>query len=272
MSAFGVINAIRGIKPGATVLARAISDQGTPVPALVEQRFGRGRAAALLVGDLWKWEMHRQAVAQSDFAKAWRQTVRWLVSDVPKRIETAVTPASGSEASTGAVCVVVQVRDPVYAPLDNATVTVKVRTPKVKPSDEETVATLRAEASLSKPGQYETTFIPRVPGMYRAEILVKGPDGVDIGQSEAGWTSDPAAEEFRLLQPDKALLQRIAAETGGQVIQPDELDGFASSLPTRQAQVMEPHVEPFWHQSWVFLFAIVCLGLEWGLRRWRGLA
>src|SRR6185436_17592928 len=46
MPEFQTLNAVRGIKPGATILARAAVGE-TTVPALVEQRFGRGRAAAL---------------------------------------------------------------------------------------------------------------------------------------------------------------------------------------------------------------------------------
>jgi hypothetical protein len=42
-------------------------------------------------------------------------------------------------------------------------------------------------------------------------------------------------------------------------------------LPLRHAEVMEPYVQPFWHQSWVFLAVIGFLAMEWGLRRWRGL-
>ena len=42
MPAFQTLNAVRGIKPGATVLARAMVDGGIPVPALVEQHFGQG--------------------------------------------------------------------------------------------------------------------------------------------------------------------------------------------------------------------------------------
>ncbi|HVT83543.1 MAG TPA: glutamine amidotransferase, partial [Phycisphaerae bacterium] len=266
MPAFTVMNSIRGIKPGATVLARAMSDKGAAVPALVEQRFGRGRAAALLIGDLWKWDLGRPAPGQSDMQKAWRQMIRWMVSDVPKRIEAAVTASNDGEDAAGTMRIAVQVRSEVYAPLDNATVMVKVTLPDKK------AVQLRAEASLGKPGEYATAYIPREPGAYRAEITVTGADGAEIGQTAAGWTSDPAAEEFRVLAPDRALLERIASATGGQVIAANALGSFAASLPTRHAQITEPYVEPLWHQPWVFLGAIVLLGAEWALRRWRGLA
>jgi uncharacterized membrane protein len=265
MPTFGIVNAVRGIKPGATVLARAVTDTGIPVPALVEQRFGQGRTAALLIGDLWRWEMHRPADTQTDFEKAWRQTVRWLVAEVPQRLEVAANANATGEEAAGAMRITVQVRDPVFAPLDNATIQLKVTGPDGK------AVPLHAEASLRKPGQYETAYIPRQAGPYRVQVAASGPDGSDLGQTETGWASDPAAEEFRDLRPNRALLERIANATGGQMIADGELDKFASTLARRHAQITEPYVEPFWHQSWVFLVAILCLCAEWGLRRWKGL-
>jgi uncharacterized membrane protein len=266
MPNFAILNAVRGIKPGATVLARAITDAGLPVPALVEQRFGQGRAAALLIGDLWSWEMRRPVNTVTDFEKAWRQTVRWLVSDVPRRLTAAASPSADAADASGTMRVVVQVRDPVFAPLDNATALVTITPPDGK------AIHLRAEPSLTSPGQYETpAYVPREPGAYRAQVTVSAPDGGDLGQTTTGWASDPAAEEFRVLQPNRALLERIAAATGGQVIAANSLANFASSLPIRHAQITEPYVQPFWHQSWVFLIAIALLAAEWGLRRWKGL-
>ena len=56
-------------------------------PALVVQPFGRGRVGAVLISDLWRWNLQRKDHKESDLDKAWRQTVRWLVSDVPQPVE-----------------------------------------------------------------------------------------------------------------------------------------------------------------------------------------
>jgi uncharacterized membrane protein len=273
MPPFQSLNPIRGIKPGATVLARvtpltasAGSDASIDgIPALVEQRFGQGRVGAMLIGDLWRWEMHRPEAAQSDYEKAWRQTVRWLVGDVPKRVEVAIDSRREADDANGTLRVVSQVRDPAYLPLDNATVTMKITPPDGKPVE------IRAQPSERLPGRYEATYVPRQPGAYRVEVSAAAPDGSDAGQAQAGWTSDPAAEEFRDLQPDNALLQRIASSTGGEVVKAADLDPFVATLPSRHAKITEPFIRPFWHQSWIFLLAIACLAAEWGLRRWKGL-
>jgi uncharacterized membrane protein len=265
MPPFQILNSVRGIKPGATVLARASTENGTPVPALVEQRFGRGRVAALLIGDLWRWDLHRPADAPSDMEKAWRQTIRWLVGEVPQRVEVTATPRRDADDAEGTLVLAVQVRDPAYAPLDNAAVTIKVTGPDGKAID------LRTDPSANESGRYEAIYGPRQAGAYRAQVAALGPDGVEIAQTQTGWTADPAAEEFRELQPNRELLNRIATATGGEVVRLADIDSFVKTLPSRHAQVTEPFVQPAWHQSWVFLIAIACLAAEWGLRRWKGL-
>ena len=50
-------------------------------PALVTQRFGRGRTASMLIGDFWQSGLGDEK-RQADLLKAWRQIVRWLVADV----------------------------------------------------------------------------------------------------------------------------------------------------------------------------------------------
>jgi uncharacterized membrane protein len=266
MPAFQTLNPIRGIKPGATVLARAeVENSNNPVPALVEQRFGQGRVAALLIGDLWRWGLRRPANTESDLEKAWRQTIRWLVAEVPQRVEVTASPRRDPQDPEGSLTLGVQVRDPTYAPLDNATVNIRVTGPDNKTLE------LRAEAGERQPGRYEALYVPRQDGAYRAEVTALAPDGSEVGRAQTGWTSDPAAEEFKDLRPNAQLMDRMARATGGQVIKASDLDSFVASLPTRNAQITEPYIRPLWHQSWVFLLAIACLAAEWGLRRWKGL-
>lgn len=265
MPGFNIINPVRGIKPGATVLARAEIENSEPVPALVEQRFGRGRSAALLIGDLWRWDLHRPANSENDLAKAWRQTFRWLLSEVPQRLEISTAGQLRSEDPEGAMRLQIRVRDAAYAPLDNATVNLKITSPDGKSID------LSTEPGDREAGVYEAVYVPRQTGAYLMHAAVTGPDGADVGQAEAGWTSDPAAEEFQNLKPNRALLDRIAKSTGGQVIRPADMDSFVATLPTLHAQITEPYIRPFWHQAGIFLLAILCLTAEWGLRRWQGL-
>jgi hypothetical protein len=267
MPAFYTMNQVRGIKPGATVLARAEIEGGggATVPALVEQHFGQGRTAALLIGDLWRWSLRRPDKAEDDLPKAWRQIVRWMVAEVPKRVDCAIAPGGCDDGPDGTLRLSVRVRDPAYAPLDNATVNVRITGPGGESVE------LRGEPSERQSGLYETVYVPRQPGAYRAQVTAAAPDGSDAGTLATGWTSDPAAEEFHDLRSNRALLERLASATGGQVVKSSDVQSLVESLPTRKAAITEPYVRPVWHQPWVFLLAIACVTAEWGLRRWKGM-
>jgi hypothetical protein len=150
--------------------------------------------------------------------------------------------------------------------LDNATVKVHVQGP-----DGESLE-LTAAASGDAAGSYEVSYAPRAPGAYRLRVEVQAADGSLVGSAEAGCAADPAAEEFRRLRVNRELLERLAVETGGEVVAEDELDAFVASLPNRKVPVVERWTYPLWHQSWMFVLAICCFAGEWGLRRWKGLA
>lgn len=263
MPAFHVLNQSGGLKPGATVLANVTRYDGQLHPALVAQRFGKGQVATLLIGDLWRWSLGRKENEQDDLAKTWRQTVRWLVSDVPGRVELATRRASSQ--SGGAVELTAQVRDEEYEPLDNGSVEFTVWSPDGSQVE------LRGEPSSETAGVYMASYLPRQSGAYRVQASVTAPDGSTVGTQETGWTAEPAAEEFRRLTPNHHLLSEIAQATGGEVLSMDGLERFVASLPNRKIPITEPWIHPFWQKPWLFLLAVACLIAEWGLRRWKGL-
>lgn len=92
-----------------------------------------------------------------------------------------------------------------------------------------------------------------------------------MGRGVSGWTADLAADEFKSLVPNLPLLETIAKETGGHVLQMSDLAAFAKSLPEKSAPIMETVARPIWHTPLLFGIALACLAAEWGLRRWKGL-
>ncbi|HXP63408.1 MAG TPA: glutamine amidotransferase [Dongiaceae bacterium] len=267
---FQVLNRVHGVKPGASVIATVQDEAGRSFPALVVQRFGRGRTVALTVGDMWRWGL-RDADAHRDLDKAWRQLMRWLVTDVPNRVDLAAERQP--EDPNGAVSLRVRVRDPKFQPLDNASVSLEVQPVMVEAAAEPMTNSirLRAEPSAAEPGLYEAAYLPRATGGYKVTAWVTNSAGLEVGRAEAGWSTDLAAEEFRCLTPNIALLESLAAKTGGEIVGPDALGRFARRVPQRPAPVMEAWTYPLWHTPAVFGFALACLLGEWGLRRWKGL-
>jgi hypothetical protein len=270
MPAFEVVNRVRALKPGASVIATVRDEKGTELPALAVQRFGRGRTGALMVGDLWRWGM-RDPAAREDMDRAWRQLVRWLIADVPLRVQVTTEPIAAD--ANGAVRVQVRVRDEKFQPVDDAQVKVEVEPVVFTGTGGAAGATIKLEAEpdLAEPGLYQITYVPRQTGGYRATATVKNHTGADLGRGEAGWSTDLAAEEFRSLVPNVALLEEIARKTGGQMVAAGELEKFVRRLPELRAPVMETWSYPAWHTPLMFGFALACLLAEWGLRRWKGM-
>ncbi len=262
MPGFQTVNRVAAIKPGARVLSQVQSPDGQLHPALVVQHFGNGRSAALLIGDFWRWHLRRKTKENEDLLKSWRQTLRWLVADVPERIEATVQRKLDEPSQP--VELLIKVHDEQYRPLDNANVIVKISAPGGKE------ITLTAEPTETT-GEYLVTYVPRSPGVYRAKITATAADASEVGQREAGWVAEPATEEFRTLKPNRELLERLARETGGEVIEPDDLEDFVASLPNRKVPVTQQRINPIWHTWPVFLCALGLLVTEWGLRRVKGL-
>jgi len=270
MPPFRVLNRVRGAKPGASVIASGRDEAGNEVPALVVQRFGRGRTAALLAGDFWRWGM-RDADRQEQMGKAWRQLARWLVADVPERVQLDVEPLPGD--AVGTVTLSVRVRDPRFQPVDEAGVTVDVEPVRFAGEEADNVEPirLRAEPALGEAGLYTVQYVPRRNGGFRARAVALDQTGAELGRTEAGWSSDLAGEEFRSLTPNVALLEQLARATGGEVIDAENLEAFVRTLPERRAPMMELRAQPLWHTPLMFALALACLLAEWGLRRWKGL-
>jgi uncharacterized membrane protein len=264
MNGFHTLSQVSRSKPGASVLAQVRDASGKEMPALVAQPFGKGRSSALLLGDFWRWGLRRDDARQDDFERSWRQMVRWLVADVPGRVDVQATPNADEALPT--IDLTVRASDAEYLPLDNATVTLRI----TRPNKEE--LSLTAEPDPREAGQYIAKYVPREAGAFRAMATVTSPDGSPVGNREVGWCVQPQADEFARLEPNRELLENIAKRTQGEMVSAEKLSQFVSDLPSRNAPSMEAWVSPLWHRGWYFAFAITCLAAEWGLRRRYGLA
>lgn len=266
MTDFRVLNRVRSAKPAARTVATIERAGAEPIPALIVQRIGNGRSAALTVGDIWRWGF-QDAEAREDMDKFWRQTLRWLVADVPGRIAIQVADERDQAAET--MPLRVRVRDRNFEPMDNVSVAIEVDQPQGQ--------TLRLTAMpvAGESGLFESTYVPRISGGYLARATITDANGAEIGSAEAGWATDLEAREFRSIKANRPLLEQIARQTGGRVVEIGELESFARSLPNRKAPITTVWVRPLWDLPGilpvVFMLLLLCLAVEWTLRRWKGM-
>lgn len=283
MPAFRVFNRAVSIKAGASVVAvagRAQDDEAQALPALAVQRYGLGRVAAMTVGDLWRWGL-KDPNMHEDMDKFWRQTLRWLVADVPNRISLAIKSPEDSAAqkpgqANQAVVLQIRVRDKKYEPVENVSVAIEVSTPEAQKVQ------LNAEPAMSgstpqdsEAGLFEAVYVPHCDGSYMARAVVTDADGLQAGDAQVGWTVDLEAKEFRSIGTNRSLLEKIAQQTGGRMVELDALSRFARDLPGRKAPITETWITPVWDLKGImpafFLLALMCFIGEWALRRWKGM-
>jgi hypothetical protein len=257
------VNHVASVKPGARVMAMLDNPRSEPLPAVVAQRYGAGRSLAVLVGDLWRWSLQRPKGAEDDLGKMWRQNVRWLVSDIPQRLEVGI--AARDDGPSATVDLTIRVRDREYQPQENADLQVTVQQP-----DGESII-IDIQPSLEKIGVFTGSFVSRQSGGYRAEVIRKNADDGKPERTTVGWTSNPAADEFREIGLGRSSMQALAEETGGEIVAIEDLEEFAAGLANRPVPITETWTFPLWHRSWMLLLVLACLVGEWGLRRLRGL-
>ena len=267
MPGFYSVNQTFSIKPGASILATISNgDEGNALPALAAQRFGEGRVVALTIADMWRWGM-RDEEAAKDLQRSWRQLMRWLVVDVPDRIQ--ITATSDAER----IKLEVRVKDRAFHSMDDAMVKIEITSPDGKKSS------LFGEPSLKEAGLFEAEFFPRESGAYRATAEVQATNVADAVQTSAilgtkttGWVHDPLPAEYAVMKPGRDWMERIAQESGGQMLMLSELSQLPELMKNIRVPVEETVTEPLWHAPWVFALVLALLSLEWVLRRKGGMA
>ncbi len=291
MPGFVTLNAASFIRPGAVVMAKVSDSGGNEFPALVTQRFGRGRSAALCIGDFWRWRMNEGRRRLQDFAldarnpldrpiaagedpeedlndhaRACRQMVRWLVGDVPKRLDVSVEPQP--ELGLGTVRLVADLKGRDFELREDA----DVRFVVTKPNGEKVEIT--GEPAEDEIGRFEVVMSAVDAGAYTAEVSATVNDAEAEPEElsgSIGWASQPDQEEMASVTVNTRFLTDVATATGGHVVALKDLDAFVDDLSHTDAPLVEVWSWPIWHQWWVFGMAVGCFVTDWTLRRRQGL-
>lgn len=261
MTPFFAVNQISAIKPGASILSTVTDSEQRVLPALITQRYGEGKSAALTIGDIWRWAM-KDSEQQAEVGKMWRQLLRWTVTDVPSRVE--VEKEELSEGAIPLTRISVQVRNQVFEPQDDATVFLSVK------DLDGTSRNITAEPSLDQPGLFTAEYLSEDSGGYRIEARVVDGEGKEIGKGEVARALNSEAEEFARLGPDPSLLAPLASMSGGKLLTIAEIGQLPAMLKELDIPVIEVKQTPLWHTPWLFLIALLCFLGEWALRRRHG--
>ena len=267
LPALAVVNPVRALKPGATLLLAGDVEGdagGAPLALLSHHRFGRGRVAVMPVRDLWRWRMHADvALEDRTHELLWRRLLRWLAREVPEPVEVTVTPRVAAPGQT--VEVRARVRDAAFEVHEGSTAEVAHTTPLGE------IATRTLAFRPGPDAAFTGSITPAETGRHEVVLRALFPDGREA-EARGGVLVTEDAQEFRSAGLDASLLRRIAARTGGSYRAAADADGLAGRVAATAPSGERRQRVALWNAPALLLAMLALACGEWWLRRQRRLA
>ena len=247
-------------KSGAVILAEAVPDDGRRYPALVWQRFGRGRTVLFATDASWRWRMDADH-ANHSHEVIWRQMVHSLIQETPAQV--SVSAEKSLYVDEQHVRLMAQVYDEDFQPVNAATAVATIYPPDGPPQE------LTLAPSLQEDGVFRAEWDAASPGVYRVELAARLGEK-EIGKSSAYFQRADGQIEYFSPEQNTGLLKRLAEQTGGKYYPLEEAKALPEQLTYSPAGISAPEVRDLWDLPAWFLLLFLLKGTEWVFRkRWR---
>ncbi len=252
--------------PGSEVLAIHSSDVNLAQPRsiFVTRLQGAGRIFYSATDETWRW---RYKVADKFHTRLWNQISRWIMR-TPYVVESEYVSLDAGRMT--------------YAP--GQAIEIRCR---LKREDGTPLVDADVEAAIQRNGQNELmlrlTADSEVPGVYRGTATQLPPGDYTVSVSASGVPRDATAVETRFVvartdsqelddqTSDMATLRRIAELTDGKCIPENEISSLLDQLkPLSQGRIVESEILLWQSYAW-FLPILLCLSMEWWIRKRVGL-
>ena len=160
------------------------------------------------------------------------------------------------------VRLVAELRNERFEPINDASVELRIA-PQAEPAFVQPM-----QPSGQGDGRYVASVDAATAGLYRIEMTARA-GGREVGNATTHvLRNDGVAEHFATHQ-HRAVLERLAAMTGGRYWPLAELEGLAAAIPYSKAGVIERQTLDLWNLPIVFLVLLALKLGEWLLRlRW----
>ena len=264
MPPVSAVNSVREAKPGATVLLNGTDDKRQDQIVLAYQRYGRGKAVAMPIQDSWMWKMDAKvAVSDTTHAMFWRRLVRWLVDGVPEQVN--ITTTNDRVEPGEPIKLNAEVLDSAYVEVNDSRVVAQVTSPSGKTTE------IPIEWTVTKDGEYRTTFVPDESGIYDIKVSADR-DQKALGAAEMHVRVSAGDAEYFDAGMRAPLLKRIAETTGGRFFTPANAVSLPEAISYAGRGVTVVEERELWDMPALFLVLVGFIAAEWGYRRMRGLA
>jgi hypothetical protein len=254
-------------KPAATVLVEASRQANSfgPLIVIAEQTVGRGRVVFVGTDTLWKWQMLGPTTegGLTPPHLFWQQALRALAPTRPQGgpVNLFLQPErSRYEAGQRAV---------VRAEIDSAKALAQPTWQAAVTLPDGRTLPLSFAVDATNPNVASAEFETGKPGAYQvtASVLTQGKT---VADSTTVIDVDEARGERDGTPVDVANLTRIAAATGGTVVDPGDPETWPASSVHERERVPQTKMIDFWNGYSLLLALCVLLGVDWLLRLLRG--
>jgi uncharacterized membrane protein len=248
-------------KPAALVLVTHPTQTGSdgPIPLMLYQFVGSGKAMLNAVDDTWRW---RFRVGDKYFGRYWIQTIRFLArSKLLGQRQAEVQTDRRRYQRNDPVVVRVRFPNPALAPASRE-VTVEI---EKKDGSGPRKLVLRAPDN-SPANLFEGVLPQAIEGDYTVRLLP--PPVLEGGLPSTTFRVDPPAGEMERVQMNEAELIRTASLSSGAFYVPTDTTKLLSSLPKPQKVPLDtdPPI-PLWNTWPVLALFLGILVAEWVLRK-----
>jgi uncharacterized membrane protein len=251
--------AVGRLKPGAIVLLEGMADR-TRMPLLLWQHYGRGATFMLTTASTLRWQMQLPPEDESHEI-FWRQLLHAISATAPPRV--SIEPERLTYDDERNVRLVAEVRNERFEPINDASVELRIA-PQTEPAFVQPM-----QPTGQGDGRYVASVDAATAGLYRIEV--KAREGSrEVGSATTHVLRNDGVAEHFATQQHRAVLERLAAMTGGRYWPLADLDGLAAAIPYSKAGVIERQTLDLWNLPIVFLVLLALKLGEWLLRLRRG--
>lgn len=245
---------VQGLKPGAQVLAEAVSNTDEHNPLLISQFAGAGRSVLLATDETYRWTgaFGSDAIHQT----FWGQTLRWISRGKLSSLNQAELLVEPKQSVVGSP-VRLRLRLPAGISLPDAAAV------RLSSSDggvrSETLARIAGTSN-----SYQCILNQLGAGNYRA--VVTAPTLSDQPAVDFSVTSPPG--EQANLRADSAAMKQLAVTSRGKIYDDSNAGDWLKELPAgRPTRLGSLPPEPIWNSAWIAVLFVGLITAEWLLRR-----
>lgn len=258
---------VKRAKAGATVIAVHPTDRnefGSRI-LIATHNYNAGRVMIFTPHSSWRWKMFTSIDGNlhESHERFWRQTAKWLTTTSRNHLKLKIAKTSYSLKEP--VIIEVTAYDHKFELTNQAKIHAIITDRKGKRKE------LHLKQVLGKDGGYTARFIAPRREEYRVDVF--GTLGEEsLGEQHGLFTVGQSYAEFTNAELNAELLQTLARISGGEYYTIENAFKMVNQIPLVESAKSSLVNEGIWDIPLIFGGIILLLGLEWFLRKQKGLA